>query len=309
MDYGKLALKRIEELYSAVSEMRTEKTASDSAQGISEVKSVAETEFSRTLRFNVAEESEITLSLKARVDKAVSVAVSLDGQILLSNSYPAGALYVEVTCSSVSSGRREATVVIAGDDFTVYDFSLKATGKLSFGSSAFIEAFSDGSGYISLCDGVLELYGYSDGCTSLSGTLSGIKYARAFTAVNKKYIAAVTETGLACVISADGDLSGALAPLCAGAVAAAGVYAYDGIADVFVVTGQYLLHYSFDTETDTATYLEKAEFQAEELTALRLGGKAYLISGSKGFLTVRDALPATGYDFADTFNLSFGAEV
>ncbi|MBP5308388.1 MAG: hypothetical protein J6Z34_04550 [Clostridia bacterium] len=310
MDYGKLALKRIEELYSEIGEISRGASSSSVSVGVKEDNAAAAQSFERSLGFSAVSEGEIKLTVRANVSDDVSAVIGLDGETLISGNYPAGAISVDITCNAVPSGAHRAEITLTGESFSVSGFTLRVSGRISGGTDVFAEAFTDGSGYIVLSSGSLELYSYSGGETSRRGVINGIKYARALVIENKKYVAAVTSTGLACLLGAESSYTfgSVFIPVVFGAEAVTGVPAFDGLGEIFAAAGGRIIHFVLNTADNSLTRCDALTCPASELSAVRLSGKICIVAGSGGYLTLFDGLPSTGYDNADTFNISFIAE-
>ena len=308
MDYGKLALKRIEELCMAVNEIKSRQDVGNGSVGISDA--TAADGYQRVLRFRTSAAGNVTLRFAATVSGTVAATIILDGEVIRTETAVNRPINITAGANGVESGVHVAKIALSGSGASVSGVGFTAEGNITIDTDdEFIEGFSGSDAFIMRSFDTLEVYSVTGGQPAHDVTLEGIRYARCLSAGGEKYVAGITERGLAFVCGVSGGATSSFTPLCAGAGAIGICCVFSGIIEVFVACGFEIRHYRITVSDGKAAYAGKIPLKAEDICAFNCGGKAYLITASDGYLTLTGTLPIRGYAAGDRFTVEVQTEV
>lgn len=301
MDYGKLALKRIEELYMEIYGMRKEMTKSVGSVSTS-LTGEGRAVYSAELSFRSGEgDAVLTLFLNGSVNTVAEVYV--DGELLGAFACLSGGSQKEIELGSLSSGVHTVKVRAVGDEeYILTSCSLTVTGNVYMGDGdVFIEGFSGCNAYIRLTLGRLEVFTFENGKSTLQATLYGIKSARtAF--CGEKILLVVTECGVAYVIDfTNGYDNPACFYVAQNAVSACGVNVDDRV-EIFVSTGKVVENYKYIPQSKIEGG-GRVNVVGEDLLALYADGRIYLITKKGGYISIDVERESKPLSLTDTFSL------
>ncbi|MBO7377556.1 MAG: hypothetical protein J6U35_01625, partial [Clostridia bacterium] len=223
MDYGKLALKKIEELKDVIGDVNLSSLPRGGTVGLTAEDFIGVTRLSKSLDFYTNADGDLTLSMSGHLSGSAVIIFLLDGVKIFSRSASTGWVSDKITITRADKGEHSFKLLAAGgSEFDVTDIKMSAEGRIpASDGNYFLEAFPDGTGYIFRRFGTLEIFAQSGVSYVLIRSIGGVLYART-AGDDEKYIAAVTEKGVACLIDlASGYSSPGFYQICRGARAIA----------------------------------------------------------------------------------------
>ena len=306
MDYGRLALKKIEELQALVGGMRDAKREENNSVSVWSNGIRQSNGFSFEIRFKAASLGKVVATLTCTFSRAVKMQFLLDGVSVYNVTTTSGSLTYSATCNGVEPGVHVLTVAITGTSFNLTNMRLTATGKLVISDDdVFAEGFPGGSLYFVKNLGKLDVYNYA-GSTSLEFvSLDGISDARAIECGNS-YLAFVTDTGKAALILLGDVLK--IVPVCGEAISIGGISLYDGIIELFVAKQTGVCHYRHDITDGQVYKCADGLPAADSLLAVPDGDSVCLVCGRSGYVTLSRSMPNADYTAADRFTVRFTKE-
>ncbi len=311
MDYGKLALKKIEELYGAIYDFKSTETNLERKISVSYPNASGQTDYRRQLRFKTGVEGSITILLLFTVSRSVTLSISLDGEVVKTQTYTSSTRQTEIVCGGVPAGVHVVEFLVTGSSFTASNFNLSVTGKVvRTDGDVFIEGFESNKGYICLCLGRLEVYSFSTSSktSTLVRTLYGIEKARTFES-NGTHISCVTETGCACLILNALSSSPTFVYLISGAKAVCVLSSTDSEWKVFVSTQKGVKCFVYNVDSGLLLPCGGDGTPCSDLTAVNFQNKTYLFSVKSGSVGVAEALYTRKFSPDGRFTVSGKREI
>lgn len=309
MDYGKIALKRLEDVIRSINVIK----GSASPQSGDEIFTLSRTEavgsYEYTARLKTVARGKLQIDLSVNLSCAVDCTVSLDGDVVSTMSLYEGNNQAIIQCTDVPPAIHEVTVVFTAEEFTLYKMMMSVEGFVAQADGdVFIQGFSDGAGYVKLRFGTLEVYRDEDGEFLRICEIQGVKYVRTAVASGVYRLFIITEKGHLIMLSSllDGDDFDECF-ICDGATSACGTPSNDG--QIFIVAsredGLYL--YKYLSEVNAVEFLCRQEGSADEITSVLHGNRMLIVWTNKSSVSFSKthsfSLPCS-----DTFNFDFRGE-
>lgn len=308
MDYGKLALKKVEELYDEVYGLRkgfAQQEGSVSTSTTGNGKSVYEEEL---VFFATA--GSVTVSVFINPSANCVAEVLLDNESLGKFTFYTGGNVKDVVCEDVSAGHHTMLVKVSGEEvFNLNGLKLTVTGSVTATySEYYIEGFYGCDDFIKVGLNRLELYTCTDVNIARRSKFFGIKTARTAYG-NGKFVVAVTENGKACLLDfTNSYVSPEYLKLSDNATCACGVCMGEGVA-IFVGDSEGVEGFFYYTQTGEIEKRGRVKILADDVLALCDGNKIFLISSKGGYLSFNEEAPTQKLSTIDTFNLLVTKEI
>jgi len=292
MDYGKLALKKIEELYGALYDFKVGDSVQERKISLSSPNVSGQTDYRRQLRFKTGVEGSVSILLLFTVSRSVTLKIFLDGELVKTQTYTSSTRQTEIVCGGVPAGVHVVDVQVTGSSFTASNFNLSVTGKvISSDGDVFVEGFTSNNGYICLCLGRLEIFSFSTSSktSTIVRTLYGIEKARVFES-GGEHLACVTQTGCACLILNALSSSPTYVHLTSGARAVCVLSSTEREWKVFVSTQNGLKCFVYNADSGLLLPCGGDGTPCSDLTAVTFSNRTYLFSVKSGSVGVSEAL-------------------
>ena len=307
MNYGKLALKRLDELAESVygAEESPSYTA-DKRLYLQVARKSAVSEFSRQIRFKTASVGSVTVGVNMTVTKSVKLQIFLDGERVKQMSYSTYNTTAECICAGVPAGNHVAEVCVTGSSFNLNSFGMYVSGGVLIADDdVFVEGFPGDMGYLVLNLGRLEVYSLTATVSTLVATYYGVKDARAV----GDAIALVTETGEACIMTAALSSSPGFKQITSGADSVGAAISDSGDMLVFVSKRGVIEVYRHLSEQNLAIKIGEAKGEFTSSSARIINGRIYMANRRSGAVELVECEKTVDYSPADCFTVSVKREV
>ncbi len=310
MDYGKLALKKLEELQGYLGGIggETVKQRFSCEKSFPTASSV--TSYSQDLIFKTSANGDVTLTVDFSTSRALTLTLMLDGQTVSVESTVSGSHSMVVVCSGVEMGEHIFTATLKGSTFNVTFFKLKADGFISVDDTdIFIQAFDDDKGFIQRVHSEVEIYSYQSDQYSLVGKIKNVKSCRTAMADGKKFLTAIMQTGIAVIIDCQNlsDTAFYCTPVCRNAKAICAVQVHTGVMEIFVVTDT-LNHYRFNLESCELVASSKTNASFDDVCAAAQANAVWLAGVKGGYISLDCSVPLASISPKDTFTVKITKE-